>query len=105
MFGNKSVALQKITPKQNHKLQLLYQQDLQKKIEMNKIPMDEIDVLVASLTMIVDDLVTVMAGGDPYANQTAENQDEYSQTERRWALGEFRKTSIIRCLSLYSVSR
>jgi hypothetical protein len=105
IFGNKSALLQKITPEQNHKLQLVYQQELQKKIEMNKIPIDEIDVLVASLMEIVDDLEKVMAGGDPYADQTTGDQDEYSRTEQRWPLGKFQKIPVIRYLSLCCMFR
>ena len=56
--------------------------------------MDEIDDLVASLIMVVDDLETVLAGGDPYANQTTENDDNYLQTRRPWEIGEFRESCL-----------
>ncbi|CAF4114978.1 unnamed protein product [Adineta steineri] len=76
IFGQKSAALQKITPEQNRQLKLVYQQELQKKIEVKKIPSDEIDDLVVSLTVIVDDLKTLLAG----------HENDYSQIRPHWPL-------------------
>ncbi|CAF0897838.1 unnamed protein product [Adineta steineri] len=76
IFGQKSAALQKITPEQNRQLQLVYQQELQKKIEVKKIPSDEIDDLVVSLTVIVDDIKTLLAG----------HENDYSEIRPHWPL-------------------
>lgn len=54
--------------------------------------MDEIDSLVASLTVVADDLEAVMNGEDPYVNSTHEVNGEYTQTQRGWVLSEFYTT-------------
>ena len=56
---------------------------------MKRIPLDEIDGLVTSLTVVADDLEAVINGEDPYVNYTQEENGEYTQTQRGWALGEF----------------
>jgi hypothetical protein len=98
IFGHKSAAMQKITPQQNHQLQLVYQQELQKKMEQNKIPMDEIDDLVASLLGVTDDLETLLAEGDFYTDQTAENENNYSSNRRSWKRGKFTKSCLVHYL-------
>ncbi|CAF1319644.1 unnamed protein product, partial [Adineta steineri] len=77
IFGNKSVALQKIQPKEIERLQKIYQQELKKKIILNKIPTDEIDGLVASLTKVVDDL-----------KKTLKGEDNQLHTQRTWIFDE-----------------
>ena len=89
IFGHPSAALQNVTPQRSRQLQSAYQQELQQEIERKKIPMDEIDALVASLTEILDDLETVLAGGDPYRYQNALSYGDYVTAHRQWKLGQW----------------
>ncbi|CAF1652028.1 unnamed protein product [Adineta ricciae] len=86
IFGNKSSALQKLTPNEIQHLQANYQKELKEKIAMNRIPADEIDPLVASLMEIVDDLQSVLRGDDPYINEVQDHQHTYSSPHRSWEL-------------------
>ncbi|CAF4260209.1 unnamed protein product [Rotaria sp. Silwood2] len=76
-FGHVSMKLQQVTDEQQKEREKTYKKQLKKQIENEKIPSDEIDILVGGLTLVVDDLEAILRGENPddYMNP---NDDKYT---------------------------
>lgn len=87
-FGDKSAALQKVTPEQKHEREKIYQQQLAIKLEKEKISNDDLNILVEGLKEVINDLEEILRQGVRYPWSSAED-DTYSAPIDQQKLGKY----------------
>ncbi|CAF1189241.1 unnamed protein product [Rotaria sp. Silwood1] len=87
-FGNKSIALQKVTSEQRHERETSYRKYLTKTIENEKIPTDELRESNEDLTKVINDLERILRGEDPYTELPVESYEWYGRREGNLPLDE-----------------
>jgi hypothetical protein len=75
VFGHTSMALQKVTEAQRKEREKAYWQQSRKQIENEKILSDEINTLIASLTLVTDDLKKILKGKNPNKDMAPPDDD------------------------------
>ncbi|CAF5108929.1 unnamed protein product, partial [Rotaria sp. Silwood1] len=86
-FGNKSIALQKVTSEQRHERETSYRKYLTKTIENEKIPTDELRESSEDLTKVINDLERTLRE-DPYTELPVESYEWYGRREGNLPLDE-----------------
>lgn len=87
-FGYKSMALEQITPAQHLEREQKYQVQKRERIENEKLPDDEIEMLETSLKIVINDLEAMMRGEDPDAESSDQGHDQYSRRYKSWSLSK-----------------
>ncbi|CAF1313135.1 unnamed protein product [Rotaria sp. Silwood1] len=89
VFGHQSIALQNVTAEQRSKRERTYQEQMLKKLEMERIPDEDVAQLFGELASVTEYLEEILRKGVNYSKPSHDNENEmYSEEQRQWPLEE-----------------
>ncbi|CAF3303678.1 unnamed protein product [Rotaria socialis] len=97
-FGHVSMKLQNVTDEQREEGERTYRIRLKQRMEKEKIPSDEVDVLICELKLVMDDLNAILRGENPDSAVELSPRDRYSYRRKDIQYSKVLTHAILNCI-------